>query len=232
MELSGRSWINICIQRQERLDPIVINRRVVIFVVSVLAGWAMGCGAAQPQTVTPGACRVKTDMELAAVYSIPTNFHSRTLLPDYRHVPGGITPATVRLEGGIGNVQLTPEWIAFVGRINGRSPAILSYLFKPDSGWQNSEQNGRVEELAFEDTFLNVLRVDAGRAYIQTYTVADAPPRVAMKADLRQQRFTVVTRDDTIIGAPPGEASIVLIARAGEQLWLPAEYLDCARRGR
>ena len=198
-----------------------------------------GAGVASPSpqrpaatsSVAPGPCRVKTDMELPQVYSIPTRYHSRTQLPEYRHVPGGITPATVRLQGGRGSLQLTPAWIDYVDRLNGRDPRILSYLFHRASGWQNASDYGRVEELAFEDEWLYVTKVHGTRAYVQAYFVDDKPPAQVASRDLRHQSFSVVTRDDRIIGAPPGQATIILIARPSEQLWLPASYLDCRAAG-
>jgi hypothetical protein len=194
-----------------------------------------GAGTASPTTVrptaappvAPGPCRVKTDMELAELYSLRTRYHSRTRLPEYRHVPGGITPATVRLQGGRGSVQLSDAWIDYVDRLNGRDPRLLSYLFHRASGWQNASDYGRVEELAFEDEWLYVTKVHGTRAYVQAYSVDDKPPAQVVSRDLRHQEFTVVTRDDAIIGAPPGKATIILIARAGEALWMPTAYLDC-----
>lgn len=175
--------------------------------------------------VTPGLCRVKTDMELDWVGTIPTNYNSRTRLPGYSHVSGGITPATMRLQGGKGNLQLSAAWIDYIDRLNNRNPIILKYLFHADSGWQNSGQYARVEELAFENQFLTVTRVSGDKAYIQTFYSDQKPPSVTTAEN--RQEFTVVTRDNNIIGSPKGRAYIVLIAKPGEVLWIYTKYLQC-----
>lgn len=175
--------------------------------------------------VTPGLCRVKTDMELDWVGTIPTNYNSRTRLPGYSHVSGGITPATVRLQGGKGNLQLTQEWIDYIDRLNEHNDVILRYLFHKDSGWQNSSQYARVEELAFENQFLTVTRVSGDKAYIQTFYVNQKTPGEIKVVN--RQAFTIVTRDNNIIDTPKGRAYIVLIAKPGEVLWIYTKYLQC-----
>jgi hypothetical protein len=199
---------------------------IAVFLLAALpAGLA---SAAQEKIVSPGLCRVRTDMELPWVGSLPTNYHSRTRLAAYSHIPGGVTPATVRLQGGKGNVQLPAAWQKYVGKINGDNAGILKYLFHRDSGWQNSDQYARVEELVFENQYVNVLRVSGMRAYVGTYFI-DRPPPATVSVENRQL-FTIVTREDTIIGSPKGNAYIILIARPGEQLWIPIAYLDCPSR--
>jgi hypothetical protein len=184
----------------------------------------------QPQIPSAGLCRVKTDMEMAGLYSLPVNFHSRTHLPSFSHIPGGITPATVRLQGGIGNVQLTPAWLDYVERINGHSPVVVKYLFHKDSGWQNSGQYGRVEQLVFENQWLEVLRVSGDRAYIKTFFLDQNQPSSSTTKDPRIQLFTIVTDEDKIIGTPKGDAYIILMARPGESLYIGTRYLDCPNR--
>ena len=184
--------------------------------------------AAQAGIVSPGLCRVKTDMELPWVGSIPTNYHSRTRLPLYAKIPGGITPATVRLQGGVGNLQLPTVWQEYVSKINNNNPIVLKYLFHKDSGWQNSAQYARVEELVFENQNVYVLRISGGKAYVRTFFANQAPPAIATANN--RQLFTIVTRDDKIIGSPKGNAYIILIARPGEQLWIGTQYLDCPNR--
>jgi hypothetical protein len=181
----------------------------------------------QPQIVSPGLCRVKTDMEMERLYSLPVNFHSRTHLKSFNHIPGGITPATVRLQGGIGNVQLTPAWLDYVERINGHNPVVMKYLFHKDSGWQNSNQYGRVEQLVFENQWLEVLRVSGNRAYVKTFFLNQSQPGSSTTKDARIQLFTIVTDEDKIIGTPKGDAYIILMARPGESLYLGTQYLDC-----
>lgn len=203
---------------------------LALLLCAVLLGGVLPAQAAALPAgiVSAGTCYVKTDMQLPYVGTLPTNYHSRTLLPLYRRIPGGITPATIRLQGGVGNVQLSPAWIDYVERINGRNPKIANYMFHTDSGWQNSSQYGRVEELVFEGQPVTVMRISGLRAYVQTYYVNQLQPFVA---DLAQtQLFTIVTRDDTLIGAPAGPARIILIARPGETLWIAVTYLTCPSR--
>lgn len=163
-------------------------------------------------------------MQLKSVYSIPTNFHSRTKLPEYSHIPGGITPATMRFQGGKGNVQLTKEWLDYVNQINSNNPIIMKYLFHKDSGWQNSIQYGRVEEMGFQGNVIDV-DIEGNKAYVKTFFLNETPPKTVDYSDPRLNVFTIVTRDDKMIGTPKGKAYIILIAREGERLWIPTEYL-------
>lgn len=214
-----------------------LRKSLIVFVLaSLLLGALLPAGnvhaqATQPPAlVSPGLCRVKTDMELPFLGDVFINYHSRTQLPTYRHIPGGITPATIRLNGGVGNLQLSPAWKDFVERINGRNQTIINYLFHEDSGWQNSSVTGRVEELAFENQWLRVLRVSGNRAYVETFFVDQIQPTSGSVNDPRIQLFTIVTRDDHMIETPKGPAYIILIARRGEALWIPTNYLSCPSR--
>ncbi len=164
-------------------------------------------------------------MQLESVYTIPTNFHSRTRLEDYSHVDGGITPASMRFQGGKGNLQLTDEWLNYVNLVNNNNPIIMKYLFHTDSGWQNSDTYGRVEELGFEGNVIDVT-VDGDKAYINTFYLNESPPKMVDYNDPRLNLFTIVTRDDTLIGSPKGRAYIILVAREGERLYIPTEYLN------
>ena len=204
----------------------------VLALLFTLSGCASAAPAGPPLTppASPGPCRIKTDMELPEVNSIPTNYHSRTRLPDYSHVSDGVTPATMRLQGGKGFVELSSAWQDYVSRINHDNPVVLKYLFHTNSGWQNSDQEGQVEQLAFEDQWVNVLSISRSRAYIQTFFGDQAPPAEIVQNDPRQQLFTVITRDERMIGSPKGDAWIILIARHGEQLWIPTAYLSCPNR--
>ncbi len=209
-------------------------RRLILLILLLpcLAACAPSANPPQTQAATPGLCRVKTDMELAEVYSLPTNFHSRTRLPDYSHVSDGVTPATMRLQGGRGYLKLSSDWQDYVARINNHNATVLKYLFHEDSGWQNSTEYGLVEQLAFEDQWLNVTSISGSKAYVQTFFSDQQPPSEITPNDPRQQLFTIVTRDDRLIGSPKGDASIILIARHGEQLWIPVDYLACPQRSR
>ncbi len=168
---------------------------------------------------------IKTDMQLQSVYSINTNFNSRTRLPEYGHVDGGITPATIRLLGGKGNLQLTQPWLDYINLINNNNPIIMKYLFHADSGWQNSDEYGRVEELSFEGNVIDV-NISGDKAYINTFHLNETPPKTVDYNDPRLNLFTIVTREDTLIGSPKGRAYIILIAREGEDLYIPTEYLN------
>jgi len=205
---------------------------ITILLVLCLAGATYPALAAPAPAgvVTPGLCRVKTDMELPYANGLPVNYRSRTLLASFTHIPGGITPATIRLQGGVGSLQLSPAWMGYISLINQGSATKLNYLFHANSGWQNSTQRGTVEELAFENQWMNVLRVSGQRAYVQTYFVNEQPPATIIPNDPRRQLFTIVTADNHIIGSPKGNAYIVLIARRGEVLWIPTYYLDCPSR--
>ena len=207
--------------------PLMRRLFLLLLLVPSLAACASTTGIPPTQTISPGPCRVKTDMELASLYSLPTDHHSRTRLPDYSHVSDGVTPATLRLQGGRGYLRLPAAWQDYVARLNNHNAIVLKYLFHPDSGWQNSDEYGQVEELAFEDQWVNVLSVSGSRAYIQTFFSDQTPPAQINPNDRRQQLFTIITRDDRLIGSPKGDAWIILIARPAEKLWIPVDYLAC-----
>lgn len=169
--------------------------------------------------------RLKTDMELKQLYSLPVNFHSRTRLPSFSHIPGGITPAAVRLQGGKGNVQLDTKWMNYCSLINNHNAVSLKYIFHKDSGWQNSATKGRVEELGFQGNKVEVLKTIGNRAYLKTFFLNEEPPKVKDLNDPRIQKFTIVTKEDKLEGSPKGNVYTFLIARRGEELWIPIEYL-------
>lgn len=171
--------------------------------------------------------RVRTDMQLKSVYDIPTNFHSRTRLPQYSHVAGGQTPATIRLQGGKGNVQYPAAWITYVEKIlNDGDPAKGKYLFHEDSGIQNSSTKGRMEEVTCEGNVVDVVAITGRSAFIRTFHTNDMPPTKKDLADHRIQRFTIVTNDDKLVGSPKGNVYFPLMARPGESLYLSLDYLE------
>lgn len=170
--------------------------------------------------------KIKTDMQLRDVYDIQTNFHSRTQLPVYSHVIGGQTPATMRLQGGKGDVQYPPEWITYCEKIlnNGDVPK-GKYLFHINSGIQNSSIKGRMIEGTCEGNIVDVIAVTGNTAFLRTYHTNDMPPSVKDISDPRIQKFTVVTRDDELVGSPKGDVYFPLMARPGENLWISMDYL-------
>lgn len=185
--------------------------------------------ASQPP-VTAGLCQVKTDMQLQWLYGLYLGGHSRTQNTKFSHIPGGQTPATIRLQGGVGNVDLGKAWPDFVARINGRNQTIINYLTRDDSGWHNSGDPWRVEELVFEGQWLEVIRVSGMRAYIRTFHTDELQPISSSTTDPRIQLFTVVTRQDTLVGSPKGNIYILLMGRPAESLWIGTQYLTCPSR--
>lgn len=104
---------------------------------------------------------IKTDMQLESVYDIPTNYHSRTLLPGYKYLPGGETTATMRFQSDSpsfkGNVQYLPAWIDWVkNTLNEGDKTRWKYLFRKDGGIQNSGTEGRMEQLGCEGNMVDV----------------------------------------------------------------------------
>lgn len=218
--IDGRVWLHI-------VEP------QVGYVASWWVEYKINEAPAETGVVTPGLCRVMTDMELHHVYSIPTNYHSRTLLPEYKYLPGGETTATMRLQGGVGNVQYPPVWMNYVVNILNAGPdkkRAENYLFRKAGGIQNSDQKGRMEELTTEGNFVLVTNVSGIRAYLQTYHANDTPPTVRDLSDSRIQRITVVNRLDQLTRSTSFETYFPLMARPGEQLWIPIQYLSCPDR--
>jgi len=164
--------------------------------------------------VTPGLCIVKTDMQIPWMGSLFVNYHSRTRLKLFRFIPGHMTPATIRLQGGRGNVPLPQPWRDYLGLVNNNNAQFIKYVNHFDSGWVNA-QLWTAEQIVFESQYVFVERVSGNKAYVKTYHVDEAPPATVDLSDPRIQYFTIVTREDRIIFAPPGKLRAFLIARAG-----------------
>lgn len=174
--------------------------------------------------------QVKTDMECPSVYTIPTNYHSRTLLPGYSHLPGGETTATMRLQCDLlsfkGNVQYPPIWMAWVKNVlNEGDKARYQYLFRKAGGIQNSEIEGRMEQLTCEGNFVDVVAVEGHKYFISTFSTDQAPPATWDGFDPRIQRITVVNKLDQLTRSTAKEVYFPLMARPGERLWLDEKYL-------
>ena len=174
--------------------------------------------------------QIKTDMELASVYSIPTNYHSRTLLPGYSHLPGGETTATMRFQcdtpGFKGNVQYPPIWMAWVKNVlNESDKSRYQYLFRRAGGIQNSETEGRMEQLGCEGNYVNVIAIEGNKYFISTFETDQAPPEKWDGFDPRVHRITVVNRLDQLTRSTAKEVWFPLMARPGERLWLDVKYL-------
>lgn len=174
--------------------------------------------------------QIKTDMELASVYTIQTNFHSRTLLPEYSRLPGGETTATMRLQcdlpGFKGNVQYPPIWMDWVKNVlNEGDPTRWKYLFRRDGGIQNSDTEGRMEQLTCEGNIVEVVAKVGHKYLIRTFSTDQTPPKVWSGTDPRIQRITVVNKLDKLTRSTAKDVWFPLMARPGEQLWLDEKYL-------
>lgn len=173
---------------------------------------------------------IKTDMECPSVYTIPTNYHSRTLLPGYSHLPGGETTATMRFQcdspGFKGNVQYPPAWMAWVkNTLNEGDKTRYQYLFRQAGGIQNSSIEGRMEQLGCEGNFVEVIAIEGNKYYISTFTTDQAPPSKWDGFDPRVHRITVVNKLDQLTRSTAKEVWFPLMARPGERLWLDEKYL-------
>ncbi len=174
--------------------------------------------------------KILSDMELEYVYDIHTNFRSRTLLEAYKHLPGGETTATMRLQsnspGFKGNIQYPPEWMRFVIEIlNENDKTREKYLFRKDGGIQNSNIKGRMEQLTCEGNIIEITRVSGSKAFIKTFQSDELPPETRSLSDPRIQKITVVNRLNQLTRSTNKDVYFPLMARPGEELWIDIKYL-------
>jgi hypothetical protein len=170
--------------------------------------------------------RILSDMELEAVYGIQTNFHSRTKLEHFSHLPGGETTATMRMQGGKGNVQYPKVWMDWVINVlNKGNKSSERYLFREAGGIQNSSIKGRMEELACEGNIVESTKIIGNKIFIKTFHTDELPPKNFTLGDARINRITVVDRNDKLTRSTTQEVYFPLMARPGEDLWIPLEYL-------
>lgn len=170
-------------------------------------------------------------MQLASVYDIPTNYHSRTRLPGYAKLPGGETTATMRFQsdtkGFKGNVQYPPVWMNWVKNIlNEGDKTRWKYLFRRDGGIQNSDTEGRMEQLGCEGNLVDVYKIQGFKCFIRTFSTSDTPPASFYGHDPRIHRITVVNLLDQLTRSTAKEVCFPLMARPGEELWLDVKYLE------
>ena len=173
---------------------------------------------------------IKTDMELAFVYDIPTNFHSRTRLAVFSHLPGGETTATMRLQCDKptfkGNVQYPPTWMEWTIKVLNRgNKQAENYLFRKAGGIQNSATKGRMEQVACEGNLVSVIKHDRGKRFLYTFHTDEKPPTYRDVTDPRINKITVVNKLDQLTRSTAFDVFFPLMGRPGEELWLDQIYL-------
>ncbi len=165
--------------------------------------------------VTHNYYRVLHDTELAS-----TGYKPRAM------VGVTATPETIRLNGGVGNVTLSPAWLAFLTSIN--TAKAMQFLSKPFSGWLNQGTWPQVEQVTFAGNIVEVTEIIDKKAYIKTLYNDDAPPKMVGEfydASVMHV-FGVIGKDGTIDSPPAGNCRMLVMARnQKERLWIPVENL-------
>ncbi len=165
-------------------------------------------------TAFPRLFRVKDDIEILAEGG-KTRPYLRVGLP-----------GTVRAHGGKGAVNLSSNWVTYVDLLQGWLAQVINYIFKIASGWHNQGAANNVQELTFSGNVVKVLGVQNGQAYIETFFNNNAPPTSAVPITLPTlgqypvQLFTTQYRDHLDMSNNGLWPKILLIANAGEQLWM------------
>ena len=136
------------------------------------------------------------------------------------------TPETVRINGGKGNVTLSPAWVKFISAIN--TVEAGKYIRKPYNGWLNRGVWPQVEQLSFAGNTVEVTEIVDGRAYIKCLYNDEAPP--ALVGEFYDPSvmhiFGVIRNNGVIEGPPVGNTRVLVMARdRSERLWIPVEAL-------
>jgi len=196
-----------------------MHRILLVLVVLLLAA----CGPTVAESPTQsGLWRVRHDVERAE-----WDFQSRLWKPEWKKLRG--LPETVRINGGRGTVELPPEWVDFLDRIN--TPDAQRYLRKLQSGWLNYGPFPKMEQLTFGGNYVHVTHIDGNRAYIKTFNIADPPPVGRLpyteEPDPLIQTFSVVYTDGSWeMETPVGMAYTLILANPEDgPLWIDIENL-------
>ncbi len=172
-----------------------------------------------PPPSAAGLYRIKDDIE-AGIKPNGTREYLRIGLP-----------STVRLQGGASSVRLTPAWMDYVYSIQGNPnyQFLSKTTFKPAVGWHNQGDPNRVEQVVFSGNVVEVMRIEDNRAYIKTAFVDAPPPAVpVMPTDGRHpliHNFSIQYANRLDITTDGKWARTIVIANAGEQLWIDVAEL-------
>lgn len=173
-----------------------------------------------------GIWRVKHDVERDT-----WNYQSRLWTPGWIQLHG--LPETVRINGGKGEVVLSPAWVEFMDKIN--SPAAQRYLRREQTGWLNYGPFPKMEQLTFGGNYVYVTRVKGNKAYIRYWSNAITPPNLDIyffqtptptpgPLDLSTliQNFSVVYTDGSWeMTTPIGDVHTFIIANPSDDpLWI------------
>lgn len=135
-------------------------------------------------------------------------------------------PETIRIEGGKGNITLSPAWVRFFDSINTENAS--RYTRKRDSGWFNRGTWPTVEQLSFGGNVVEVTKIEGDKAYIKCYYNDDAPPSLDgnFYDPSRIHYFSVVDRYGKVTSSPVGHIRTLVIANnKNEKLWIPLNQL-------
>lgn len=145
-------------------------------------------------------------------------------------------PSTVRIYGGKGYVMLSPEWMAYVRKINDKagkryqfSDYPLCRNLKKAVGWHNTGKGNRVEQLTFSGNIVDVRHIEGKKAYIRTFYHNQKPPakiHLTMPSELHPYIHLLTVQythklDMTTDGKYP--RIFVISNNEKEKLWM---YLD------
>ena len=164
-----------------------------------------------------GVWRVRHDVERK-----DWNCRARLWMEGWKKLRG--LPATVRINGGKGTVELSPAWVKFLDRIN--TPDAQRYLRKLQSGWLNYGPFPKMEQLTFGGNFVEVTRIEGNKAFIKSYNNADAPPDTTGPNTLIQSFSVVYTDGSWEMSTPVGTVYTFIIANPEDgELWIDIENL-------
>ncbi len=142
-------------------------------------------------------------------------------------------PETVRINGGQGEVVLSPAWVEFMDKIN--TLAAQRYLRRQQTGWLNYGPFPKMEQLTFGGNYVYVTRVKGNKAFIRYWNNASTPPNLdtyffqtptpvpgPLGINTLIQNFSVVYTDGTWqMTTPIGDVYTFIIANPSDgPLWI------------
>jgi len=164
-------------------------------------------------------------------FEIPP-YTARVNLPSWHGKRSGSTPEvfpiyTAPKKNSSGARVKVDKWEDFIKNLN-PGKRKWNYLTNPHSGWFNQAGWAQLELLAMGGNVFHV--IDERDGYYQVETLrADVVGSSKIITPWRTpwfvQRFNVVTKNNRIVDPSPGEIYCPLIAKYGQEAWIPTKYL-------
>lgn len=134
-------------------------------------------------------------------------------------------PSTVRIQGTMSAINLSPEWIKFVYDIqpNPSYQFTSTYVLKPKVGWHNTGDPTRVEMLTFSGNIVEVSKIEGDKVFIKTFDASISPPiqiDLSKKMNPLIQLFSTQFSTWLDVGTNDRWPRTLLITKPGTAAWM------------